>query len=60
MIASQKGYVGVIKVLLKNDAQVDLQNRNGLFSLMFASHNGHVDVVKMLLENDALYSQFTR
>ena len=34
----------MVKVLLENDAQVDLQGNHGQSSLMAASHSGHVDV----------------
>ncbi len=53
MIASQSGHVGVVKVLLENDAQVNLQCNHGQTSLMMAIANNHADVVKVLLANNA-------
>ncbi len=40
----------MVKLLLDNNALVNLQNDEGLSSLMYASENDHVDVVKVLLE----------
>ncbi len=44
MIASWAGHVAVVKVLLENDAQVNLQDDNGQSSLMVASDKSHVDM----------------
>ncbi len=60
MSTSHDGHVDVVKVLLENNAQVDLKDCHGQSSLMAASHGGHVDVVQMLLESDAHACQFTR
>ncbi len=43
----------MVKVLLENNAQVDLQNKEGWSSLIVASILGHTGVVKVLLENNA-------
>ena len=55
MVASQNGDVDMVKLLLENKAQVDLQDNIGWSSLFAASQNGHVDVAiyKVLLENKA-------
>ncbi len=53
MAASHSGHIDVVKVLLENDAQVDLQGNHGQSSLMAASHSGHVDIVGVLLEKYA-------
>ena len=53
MIASKNSYGEVVKRLLENGAQVDLQKRDGWSALMIASETGHGDVVKLLLENGA-------
>ena len=53
MVASQNGDVDMVKLLLENKAQVDLQDNIGWASLFAASQNGHVDVAKVLLENKA-------
>ncbi len=43
----------MVKVLLENNAQVNIQDSLGKSSLTIASLNGHVDVIKVLLENAA-------
>ena len=44
----------VVKILLDNRAQVDLQSTSGKSSaLMHASEIGHAEVVKLLLDNQA-------
>ncbi len=50
MIASQKGHSEVVTILLKNGAQVNLQENDGWSALMMSCHNGHAEVVKLLLE----------
>ncbi len=50
MVASKNSHVDVVKVLLENNAQVDLQDNHGKSSFMVASKNSHVDVVNV--END--------
>ncbi len=51
MIATQNGHAEVVKVLLENGAQVNLQAEDGWSVLMIASKNGHAEVVQILLEN---------
>ncbi len=53
MLASGKGNIDTVKLLLKFNAQLNLQWNDGLSSIQLASYNGHVDVIKVLLENDA-------
>ena len=53
LIASKNSYGEVVKRLLENGAQVDLQKRDGWSALMIASETGHGEVVKLLLENGA-------
>ncbi len=43
----------MVKVLLDDNAQVDLQGINGMSSLMITSLIGHIDIVNLLLENNA-------
>lgn len=42
------GHVGVVKMLLKKDADVDAKDGHGWTSLHKASKNGHIDAVKVL------------
>ena len=53
MIASLNGKLEVVKLLLKNGAQVDLQDGGGWSALMCASVEGHAEVTKVLLEKGA-------
>ena len=53
IMASQDGHIGVVEVLLENNAQVNLQADKGWSALMIASQNGHNKVVKMLIDNCA-------
>ena len=53
MIAIQKGHSDIVKLLLENGAQVNLQDNNGICALMSASQKGHSDIVKLLLEYSA-------
>ena len=53
MIASQNGHTETVALLLQNGAQIDMQDNNGWFSLMFASRNGHTETVALLLQNGA-------
>ena len=53
MVASTLGDVGIVGLLLKKGAQVDLQDDRGETALMYASKEGHCEVVNMLLENGA-------
>ncbi len=50
MVASFFGHADVIKVLLENNALVDLKEWS---YLMVASSLGYTDVVKVLLDNNA-------
>jgi ankyrin repeat protein len=49
--ASEKGYIKVVRELLKKGADVRSKNYHGSSALMRASFNGHIDVVRALLEN---------
>ena len=45
MIASQNGYGEVVKLLLENDAKVDLQRKSGNSVLMIAIQSGNTDII---------------
>ncbi len=53
MLASGNGHTNVVKMLLENNAQVDLQDNKGWTPLMLASQGNHFEVVKMLLKSKA-------
>ena len=52
MLATQKGNLQIVKLLLENGASVDKQEEV-LTPLMFASNRGDLEIVKLLLENGA-------
>ncbi|CAI8053438.1 Ankyrin repeat domain-containing protein 29 [Geodia barretti] len=53
MAASQNGHVEVVDKLLQHGATVDLQDKDGVSSLMVASEYGPVEVVDQLLQHGA-------
>ena len=48
MIACQNGHTQVIEQLLKEDANVNIQNKKRVTALTIASANGHTQVVELL------------
>lgn len=49
MLASQNGYVEVVKLLLETGAEVDQKRTtDGITALWVASQNGHTRVVELL------------
>ncbi len=50
MIASLNDHLDMVKSLLENKAQVDLQDNEGWTPLMLAIKNNHFKVVDMLLK----------
>ena len=48
VLASENGYLEIVKLLLKNGANVHAEND---YALIWASRNGHFEVVKLLLKN---------
>uniref|UniRef100_A0A0G4HMM1 Uncharacterized protein n=1 Tax=Chromera velia CCMP2878 TaxID=1169474 RepID=A0A0G4HMM1_9ALVE len=52
-LASEKGLTRVVETLLKADAKVDLENRDGWTTLMYTSKNGKAEVVKLLVDAHA-------
>ena len=51
MLASKNGHTQIAKQLLKADADVNIQTKNGVTALMLASKNGHTQVVELLVES---------
>ena len=53
MLASDKGHLKVVKLLLEKGANANAQNNNGETALMVASEKGHLEIVKLLIEKGA-------
>ena len=53
ILASENGYLEMVKLLLDNKADVNAEGENGWTVLMWASHEGHCDVVELFLSNGA-------
>lgn len=53
MNAALYNQTDIIKWLLENDANIDLQDKNGYTALHFSSQEGNIDSTKLLLSNDA-------
>ena len=47
------GHLGIVKILLNNGADINLQGSGGQTALAMASYEGHSDIVKHLLDNGA-------
>ena len=45
------GYIEVVRFLIENRAQMDVENKNGDTALILAVRHGHTEVVKILREN---------
>lgn len=48
----------IIELLIKNDAKLNILNKNSFFPLDFAVINGHTDIIKILIENGANYYKY--
>ena len=57
MIASQNGHFQVVKLLLKEHANINQKEENRWTALMIASQNGHFQVVELLLKEHADINQ---
>ncbi|XP_004681011.1 PREDICTED: fibronectin type 3 and ankyrin repeat domains protein 1 [Condylura cristata] len=53
MVAAQKGYTRLVKLLVSSGTDVSLRNGSGKDSLMLACYAGHLDVVKLLRSHGA-------
>ena len=47
--AVEKGYLGIIRWLVKLGFNINCENKNGDTALKWAAENGHVEIVKLLL-----------
>lgn len=53
MIASGRGYLEIVKLLLEKGANVNARGRGGCAALIEASGKGHLEIVKLLLNKGA-------
>jgi len=53
MLASEKGHVSVVSVLLNNGADMSATDKHERHAMMKAAENGHIEVVKYFLDNGA-------
>ncbi len=53
MLAAEKGYLGIVSLLLEKGSDINATNADGETSLMMAVKAGHKDVVELLLKNKA-------
>lgn len=51
--AASYNNINAVKVLLKNNADVNVQNKYGMTALMWACHRGNLEMTKMLLDAGA-------
>ncbi|KAK6822842.1 hypothetical protein PG987_014387 [Apiospora arundinis] len=52
-IASARGYIGIVKLLVDQGADINTVSEDGLTSLTLASTGGYIDTVKFLVERGA-------
>jgi ankyrin repeat protein len=52
-LAAENGHVEVVTMLLKVQANIEVQDKYGQAPLIYATENGHVDVVNVLLKAQA-------
>ena len=53
LIASEKGAIELVRLVLENGADVNTQTESNPSALLVASKNGHLETVRLLLENGA-------
>ena len=53
IVASQKGHVGAMQILIKAKAAVDQATEDGATPIFIASQNGHAPAIRLLLEAGA-------
>ena len=53
MIASERGYFEIVKLLIEKKAKLDIQNEYGCTALKFASIYNWIDIAEFLIEKKA-------
>jgi len=59
IMASQKGHIDIVDILIKANADINKCDDIGAFPLMAASYYGHTEVVKLLIKNGADINKLT-
>ena len=59
-MSSQNGHLAVVKYLIKEGANVNQADKNGVTPLFMSAQNGHLEVVEYLIENGANVNQGTK
>ncbi|GFO17799.1 ankyrin repeat-containing protein [Plakobranchus ocellatus] len=52
-LASHKGHVDIVTILLNYKASINMQDKKGFTALMYACQEGHENIVKVLLKHKA-------
>ena len=59
-MACQMGYTSVVRILIENEARVDVFDEYGKNALHVACENGHMDCAELLLEHKAFANAKTK
>ncbi|MDY7030587.1 MAG: ankyrin repeat domain-containing protein [Thermodesulfobacteriota bacterium] len=60
MIASEKGYLPLVKLFISHHADINAVNKNRENALILAANNKHLEVVKFLIQNKANVNQSSK
>ncbi|XP_072007198.1 uncharacterized protein [Engystomops pustulosus] len=60
LVAAEKGHTGIVKVLLQNQARVDVFDEHGKAALHLACENGHDQITDVLLWHKAFVNAKTK
>lgn len=52
-VASQKGHLEIVRLLVENDVPLDFKGRENTAPLLFAAEYGYLEIVRLLLKNGA-------
>ena len=53
MLATIKGYKDIVELLIQNNADLNVRDKEDFNAFLYAIRDGHPDIAKMLLENGA-------
>ena len=52
MLACQEGHIDIVRLLLEQEVDVNLQNENNDTALIEACFNGHTEIVQLLMQRE--------